>query len=339
MQSSVAREKRLKLGEILVNAGILSPEDLERALGLQQGSGERLGFVLISNNYISEAQLVQALSKQLSVPWVSLTNLDITEELRRMVPQDLVSRFGVIPVYVMSKRPGDKVLYVAMDDPTNDDVLGEIHGTSGLEVKPMIAAPSEIAAAITKFYRSRWETGEKLRTSMAAAEPPESSPEPAPEPRPASPAGEQAVVLEESVEEGGGEEAFVLPESAAIMEEAGAAEHKAETEAEPEESAPAASEEEEARPSPAAVKPAPKKAVSFTFLDGTSISFAATGTMLKREDRDELDMIRHISELIAGDDSGARAAAAVSGMLELLLKRGFVTYDEIRNILEKLEKE
>jgi hypothetical protein len=335
MQSSVTNGKRLKLGEILVNAGILSPENLERALGLQQESGERLGFVLISNHYISEAQLVQALSKQLSVPWVSLTHLDITDELMGMVPADLVSRYGVIPVYIMSKRPGEKVLYVAMDDPTNDDILVEIHGKSGLEVKPMIAAPSEIATAIKKFYRSRWETGEKLRMSIAASAPPEPSHGPGPEPQAAPPAEEKAVVLEEAVEEGGGEEAFVLPESAAIVEQAGEAVEKVEPAPapEPEESALAAAKEKAARPSPAAAK-----AVSFTFLDGTSISFAATGTTLKKEDRDELDMIRGISELIGSGGGSARAAAAISGLLELLLKRGLVTYDEIRVIMEKLEK-
>jgi type IV pilus assembly protein PilB len=333
MQVDNVARKHLKLGEILVNAGLLSEERLGAALEEQKSSGERLGFILISRRVISEAQLVQALSKQLSVPWVSLTHLDITSELQRLVPVQVVSQHGVIPVYIMSKRPGERVLYVAMDDPTNEDVLNQIHQTSGLDVKPMIAAPSEIATAIARFFRSSWATGERLRESLRMA------PAPTPAPAPAAPVPAEAAPSEAAPEEAAPEEAisaaetpapaagapaddaFVLPESAAIEEAA------------------VASRDEHPEGPPPEKKAARRssKGISFTFLDGTSISFPSSGPLVDRDVPHEVDMIRSIADLIAQDGGGPRLSAVVAGVIEILFKRGLVTHEEIRTILGKLE--
>jgi len=139
--------------------------------------------------------------------------------------------------------------------------------------------------------------------------------------------------------EGPPEEAFVLPESAAITEEAEGDAAQAAPPEEPEAAAKPQVEETKQQPPRAALtSPGVGKGISFTFLDGTSISFASTGVKLKKEERHELDMIRRIADLIGEDGSSARAAAAVSGVIELLLKRGLITYDEIKNIMEKLER-
>ena len=334
MQVDNVARKHLKLGEILVHAGILSEERLGAALEEQKSSGERLGFILISRRVISEAQLVQALSKQLSVPWVSLTHLDITSELQRLVPIQVVSQHGVIPVYIMSKRPGERVLYVAMDDPTNEDVLNQIHQTSGLDVKPMIAAPSEIASAIVRFFRSSWATGERLRESLRAAPapppvPPKETPaEAGPAETAQEPPAETAPVEPAALEppapaaEAPADDAFVLPESAAIEEAVQAS----------------SDEHPEAPPPEKKAARRPSKGISFTFLDGTSISFASAGPLIDREVPHEVDMIRRIGDLIAQDGGGPRLSAVVASVIEILFKRGLVTHEEIRTILGKLEE-
>jgi type IV pilus assembly protein PilB len=363
MQVDNVARKHLKLGEILVHAGILSEERLGVALKEQKTSGERLGFILISRRVISEAQLVQALSKQLSVPWVSLTHLDITSELQRLVPVQVVSQHGVIPVYIMSKRPGEKVLYVAMDDPTNEDVLNQIRQTSGLDVKPMIAAPSEIASAIARFFRLSWATGERLRESLRAKQAPAATPAPGPSqaapeetpleaapveaapveaapveaapvetapaetapaetaPAETAPAEPAAVEPPAPAAEAPADDAFVLPESAAIEEAAQAS----------------PDERPEGPPPEKKAARRPSKGISFTFLDGTSISFASQGPLIDTEVPHEVDMIRRIGDLIAQDGGGPRLSAAVASVIEILFKRGLVTHEEIRTILDKLE--
>jgi len=330
MQDAATAGDRKRLGEILVSAGILREENLKQALKAQSESGERLGFILITNNFISEAQLVQALSKQLSIPWVSLSHLDITSELLKMVPVGLVAKFGVIPVYVMSRRPGDKVLYIAMDDPTNKDILEEIAGTSGLEVKPMIAAPSEIRMAIERFYGTSWDTGKRLQESLAVSVPPAEK-EPAGETdHAAEPPYEEETATEEA------EDAFVLPESAAI--EDGWTEEPEGSAGEVVELKEKVKEVMESK-EPGEEKTAQaSKAVSFTFLDGTSVSFAAIGAKFQKREKNEIEMIKTIGEMVESDHAGPIVSSAIAGILEILLKRGLVTLEEIKSIMEKLEK-
>ncbi|MFH1435937.1 MAG: hypothetical protein ABIJ56_09500 [Pseudomonadota bacterium] len=350
MDHIVRDTRRLRLGEILVNAGLLEPGKLDEALKIQKESGQKLGFILITNRFVSEAQLVQALSKQMSVPWVSLTHLDISTELISTVPHELVTQFGVVPVYIMSKRHGEKVLYVAMDDPTNDDVLARIHATSSLEVKAMIAAPSEIARAISTFYSATWETGEKLLAGMATPETPGKSVEPEPG---APPAGEaDAAGDEERPAEGGQQDAVVLLETSAIVEEG-------EEQQEAGEETPETGEgrEDQGAGRAGATKagqtlgpgwggereaetrqPGGAKPVSFTFLNGVTISLAQKGAHVGKEIRSEVAMLERIETILMSEQLGPASKAAVVGIIEVLFRRGLITMEEIKQLMEKMEK-
>ena len=354
MDDIVSETRRLKLGEILVNAGLLESDKLDEALKVQQESGQRLGFILIANRFISEAQLIQALSKQLSMPWVSLTHLDISSELLSTVPLDLVTEFGVVPVYIMSKRHGRKVLYVAMDDPTNDDVLARIRDTSSLEVKAMIAAPSEIAKAISTFYGAKWEIGEKLLAGMASAEPAEESVEAE---SGAEPAGEEDETGgKEKPAEGGRQEAepqdsVVLLETSAIVEEGDEDQDMGEAERETEEGQEDESADRvgEEKPQPFGPgwggemeaetrQPESVKPVSFTFLNGMTISLGQTGGRVEREGRNEGEMLESIEMILRSEQPGPALNSAVVGIIEVLFKRGLITMDEIKQLMEKMEK-
>ncbi|HEX3594799.1 MAG TPA: hypothetical protein VHU80_06855, partial [Polyangiaceae bacterium] len=101
---------------------------------------------------VSETQVTQILSQQLSVPWVSLHHIDFSRELLDLVPVDAVERFCLIPIYVRRVRGLGDALYVAMDDPTNTQALQEVGERSGLHVRAMIAPPSDIRAAIHAYY-------------------------------------------------------------------------------------------------------------------------------------------------------------------------------------------
>ncbi|MCU0661889.1 MAG: hypothetical protein MUC50_06130 [Myxococcota bacterium] len=145
-------ENRRPLGETLIEAGVLTADQLQTALSLQEKRQIRLGTILLQEGIVTEPQLVQALSRQLSIPWVSLWHIDIPDHLLRLVPVSLAEEFFLIPIYVRSSPSGDKTLYVAMNDPTDEAALRFVSAGAGMPVRPMIAGPSDIAAAIRAYY-------------------------------------------------------------------------------------------------------------------------------------------------------------------------------------------
>ena len=80
---------RLRLGQLLVDAHIVTSEQLEQVLALQKTDGRRLGTLLVESALVTETQLTQILSQQLSVPWVSLYHIDFSRQLLNRVSRDL----------------------------------------------------------------------------------------------------------------------------------------------------------------------------------------------------------------------------------------------------------
>src|SRR5690554_2996071 len=143
---------RVRLGELLVGAKIITPEQLEEVLALQASDKRRLGALLVASGYVTETQVTQILSQQLSVPWVSLHHIDFSRQLLNLVPRELAERHCLIPIYVRRSRHQKETLYIAMDDPTGVEARAEVELYTGLPVRPMIAPPSEILSAIRVYY-------------------------------------------------------------------------------------------------------------------------------------------------------------------------------------------
>lgn len=145
---------RVRLGELLVQSGVLTEARLAEALAAQQSEPvrRRLGQVLVERGFVDETQLTQVLGRQLSVPWVSLYHVDFSRQLLNLVPREVAEAYGIIPVYVRHVRGQGDTLYVATDDPTNDDGQRRVAAYAGLPVRPMIASASDIRAAIRVYY-------------------------------------------------------------------------------------------------------------------------------------------------------------------------------------------
>jgi type IV pilus assembly protein PilB len=142
---------RARIGELLVEARLISQASLEEALASPRAEGQKLGQVLVELGLVNEDQLTQTLSMQLSVPWVSLYHIDFSRELLNRVPRDVAEKFCAVPIFVrMEKKKA--TLYIAMDDPTNEQAISEISAAASLPVKPMIASQSHIRAAIRVYY-------------------------------------------------------------------------------------------------------------------------------------------------------------------------------------------
>ncbi len=156
-----------RIGELLVDGGILSQSQLEQALFAQRKDGRKLGQLLVELGLVNEVQVTQTLSRQLSVPWVSLYHVDFSRSLLNLVPRETAEKYGLIPIFVRRVRKQGETLYVAMDDPTNDAAIQEVSRAAALPVKPMIACPSDIRAAIRVYY-----LGEAPPPVLAVAPPP-----------------------------------------------------------------------------------------------------------------------------------------------------------------------
>jgi type IV pilus assembly protein PilB len=145
---------RVRLGELLVGAHIISRVQLDAVLAAQQEDGRRLGKLLVERGLVTETQLTQILSQQLSVPWVSLYHIDFSRQLLDLVPEELAEQHCLIPIFVRRVRGLGETLYIAMDDPTNEAAVQAIGEFSGLPVRTMIAPPSDIRSAIRAYYGS-----------------------------------------------------------------------------------------------------------------------------------------------------------------------------------------
>lgn len=141
-----------RIGELLVTAGLISQQQLDDALLEQDSQGGRLGEVLVRRGFVNEYDLTQILSNQISVAWVSLAHVEFTRELLSMVPAELAAELNLIPVMFRIGKDKQKILYLAVDDPTNVPAMERVAQQTGTHVRPLIAPTSEIRRAVRQHY-------------------------------------------------------------------------------------------------------------------------------------------------------------------------------------------
>jgi type IV pilus assembly protein PilB len=136
-----------KLGSILVKAGIITPEALEKLLAKQRVVRKRLGELAIEEGVASEEEIGEALSRQLGVPCMSLETSVIDPMVIGLISESMARDLVAIPLLRVDDR-----LTVAMADPTNSEAIKEIRFVTGCEVERVIARHREIVAAIESYY-------------------------------------------------------------------------------------------------------------------------------------------------------------------------------------------
>ncbi|MCX5976464.1 MAG: type II secretion system ATPase GspE [Coprothermobacterota bacterium] len=145
---------RKKIGEILVEMGFATPEQLQKAIEVaaatrtnRPAEKELLGKILINMGIISEDQLAQAVSAQWNIPYIDLLSANLNLEVARMVPEDLCRRYKVIPL----ERDGNR-LVLAMADPLDVFSLDHIRLVTGYLIEPRVATESGISAGLDKLF-------------------------------------------------------------------------------------------------------------------------------------------------------------------------------------------
>jgi type IV pilus assembly protein PilB len=136
-----------RLGELLVNAGQITDDQLKEALTKQREEGGRLGTNLVKMGVIQESALVEFLSKHFKVSAINLSSVDVDSAVVKIIPADVARKYTIMPV----SKAGAKVT-IAMLDPTNVFAMDDIKFMTGYNVEPVIASETAIRAAIDKYY-------------------------------------------------------------------------------------------------------------------------------------------------------------------------------------------
>lgn len=147
MKETKDGKKAKRLGDFLVETGLITEEQLKKALEYQKRTGERLGQALIKLGYITEQDIIGALEFQLGIPQVALYNYSLNPALIKSIPETLIKRHKIIPL----KQEGNR-LTVAMADPLNVVAIDDLRLATNLDIIPVIASEREIDAVINRFF-------------------------------------------------------------------------------------------------------------------------------------------------------------------------------------------
>ena len=154
---------RKRLGELLLEAGVIDEMQLQSALGAQRRFGQQLGRVLVEMGAVSEDALVNVLSHQLKIPAVQLTGRRLDDAALRLLDMKFCQRNACIP---FGYNESGRFLDVALADPTNQETFDQIRVKTRCNVRPYLAGPIAIELAIRLGY-----TGESLPTEAPAVGP------------------------------------------------------------------------------------------------------------------------------------------------------------------------
>ena len=138
--------KKLRIGEVLIDMGMIDQGQLEHALRIQKETGQRLGKVLISENLVSSTDIAKALARRLTIEYVELGEISLSGETLGLIPFDTCSRYDVIPI---GEQGGS--LLVAMADPTNVFALDDLRLVTGRDVRVVVASPEQIDIVISRM--------------------------------------------------------------------------------------------------------------------------------------------------------------------------------------------
>ncbi|MGM8216316.1 GspE/PulE family protein [Bacillaceae bacterium W0354] len=155
--------KKMRLGEMLVQGGIVTQEQLNKALE-EKSASQKLGDKLIEDGYITEAKLVEVLKEQLGIEHIRLTNYEFDPNILNLVPKDYVIENNIVPL----RREKNK-LYIATSDPLDYFVISDLRLLTGFEIEPVITTKDEIRHSILRLYE-REDFSEQLGVQNDYAE-------------------------------------------------------------------------------------------------------------------------------------------------------------------------
>ena len=162
-------QKNIRIGDVLIEEGLITEEQLKVALEQQKNSteGKKLGDILIELGYVTELQFIQCLSKRLQIPFVNLNNYPISTDIAQMIQESVARKYHLVPI---AKK--DQLLTVAMSDPMNLMAVEEIKLITKCQINPVIATKQEIESIIKRCYSGQgaMEAAQEVEKQYASRE-------------------------------------------------------------------------------------------------------------------------------------------------------------------------
>ena len=137
-----------KLGEFLVERKVITADQLEKSLIVQQGKGGLLGEILVDLGFCNEEAIAQVLTVQYGFPFLPLSNYEIDTEVLKTVPENVARQFVLIPI----DRVGN-TLTVAMSNPLNHQAIEDLEMVTGCDILVFVSTTTEIRKAIDHYYK------------------------------------------------------------------------------------------------------------------------------------------------------------------------------------------
>ncbi|MGZ4387711.1 MAG: GspE/PulE family protein [Gaiellaceae bacterium] len=150
-----AQQSRVRLGTMLVRAGLLSAEQLEEALAEKAETGKRLGEIVVDRGWVPSADLARALAEQHHVEFIDLMEAEIEDAAASLLPERLARRYRAVPVRFLGE---DKVL-VAVADPTDVLASDDLRLALGMHVEFAVADQHDLERTLGKLYRVEFDIG------------------------------------------------------------------------------------------------------------------------------------------------------------------------------------
>jgi len=153
--------KKVKIGQLLIDKGLLTEAQLKVALNEQKTSGKKLGEVLVELGYIDEDTMLTAIAEQLGLEKITLNDIQVDSSLKKYMPENLARKFMAVPV----KLEGNN-LYIATNNPTNIFAIDEISRVTKKEITPYVIRNDELLSLLERLYG----TEDKLFKTAEAVE-------------------------------------------------------------------------------------------------------------------------------------------------------------------------
>jgi len=148
--SSIKRIVSKNLGSLLLERGVITQDNLDKALKIQKEQGGLIGQILVMLGFAKEEDIAQALTVQYGFPFLPLKNYEVSEEVLKLIPENVANQYNLIGIDKIGN-----VLTIAMSNPLNVQAIEDVETISKCQVQVFVSTMTDISEAIKKFYKEK----------------------------------------------------------------------------------------------------------------------------------------------------------------------------------------
>jgi len=147
---AVRRIINKRLGELLVDCGVINQNQLDHSLNVQRDKGGLIGEILVELGFAREEDIAQSLTAQYGFPYLLLGKYDVNPEITGIIPGRVARQYLLVPIDKIGNN-----LTLAMSNPLNTQAVEDVELLSGCSVQAFVSTSSDIKRAIEKYYKDK----------------------------------------------------------------------------------------------------------------------------------------------------------------------------------------